>query len=356
MDFFKGNLAKLLLLVLVAIVFAAFKPELARRIAGECRDLLSSLWAPPESALHPGAGAGASPAESPSAPAAATPGESPSAPATAEATPAALDPLAQAQLAVESYMRKNAAAQCTLSFLGWSDFSTTGPMSAITLRYRVQQPSQDDVLASVRFTLEAGNVVKRELIATGLQVLNAPVGGPVRIASAIPQVVDRFSEPLAAAEMGSSMTLELSDAYSLAQLDQAKQQARAEGKPLGFIMVWGQFFDHEADPRSKGSDSALVHFYEVFHQALVLVFVRHETELGLVPDAVKKGFNGPDEGGYAPNMAVTDATATEFIVEIPFRALDGAGREPLFAAGGKQIDLWLATHPDAMPTPAGGNQ
>jgi hypothetical protein len=169
-------------------------------------------------------------------------------------------------------------------------------------------------------------------------------------------VIDRFTDPINAAMNGLSMTLHLSDAYSLSQLDQAKQEAQAERKPLGFIMVWGQFFDHEADPRSKGSDSALVHFYEVFHQNLVLVFVRHETELGMVPAAVRRGFRGPDEGGFAPNMAVTDATAREFIVEIPYRGLDGSGRDELFAAGGRTIDQWLAIHPDALATSVEGNR
>ncbi len=51
-------------------------------------------------------------------------------------------------------------------------------------------------------------------------------------------------------------------------------------------------------------------------------------------------------------MAVTDATCTEFIVEIPYRYLDGAGRAELFAKGGLKIDQWLANHPDAVPTPA----
>jgi hypothetical protein len=37
---------------------------------------------------------------------------------------------------------------------------------------------------------------------------------------------------------------------------------------------------------------------------------------------------------------------------VPFKNLDGSGRDQLFAAGGKKIDQWLATHPDAMAKPA----
>jgi len=326
---------KLLLLgsVIGVIILAALNLNFTKQIFGRCSDLFSRAWATANSALRPGAGV--SPAESPSE----------------SDTPPVSEAHTQAQSTVEAYMRKNASPQSTVSFLDWSDFSTSGPASAISLRYRVRNPFQEDIWASVRFTVQAGSVVKAEIIDPGFQPARAPAVQPAGIPVRPAPVIDRFTRPLFAAVHGASMTLELSDAFSLAQLEQAEAKAQAERKPLGFIMVWGQFFDHEADPRSKGSDSALVHFYEVFNQQLVLVFVRHETELGMVPVAVRRGFSSVNEGGYAPNMAVVDATATEFIVEIPFRNLDGNGRDQLFAAGGRVIDQWLATHPEAVPTP-----
>jgi hypothetical protein len=51
-------------------------------------------------------------------------------------------------------------------------------------------------------------------------------------------------------------------------------------------------------------------------------------------------------------MAVTDASCTEFIVEIPYKSLGPDGRAQLFAEGGRKIDEWLATHPAAIATPA----
>jgi hypothetical protein len=248
-------------------------------------------------------------------------------------------------------MRKRASPQSTLTFLDWSDFGTSGQTSAITLHYRVRNPSRQDVVASVRFTIQGGDVVKTAVVQPALQPAAPAVAQQPRMPVRAPQVIDRFSRLLFAAEQENHMTLHLDSAFSLAQLEQAKATAQAQHKPLGFVMVWGTFFDHEADARGKGSDSALVHFYEVFHDQLVLVFVRHETELGLVPNAVGRGFRGVNEGGYAPNMAVVDATATDFIVEIPYRGLDGAGRDPIFADGARKIDEWLATHPDAMATP-----
>lgn len=331
MDFLKNNVPLLLVLAII-VILAALHPDKTKELIGSVISTVSSSSTP-----SPAPEAASSPAEAASQPA---------------ASPASVS-MTQAELAVESYMRKYATARSTVSFLAWSDFSASGQTSSITLRYRVQQPVGDDVFAAVRFTLQAGSVVGSQVLQTGLQAAIVPPPQPVLALRPRPvQVLDRFSGPLFAAMHGPSMTLSLNSAFSLSQLDQAKAKAQAEKKPLGFLMVWGQFFDREADPRSNGSDSALVHFYQVFNQQLVLVFVRHETELGSVPRAVMRGFRGPDEGGYAPNMAVTDATATEFIVEIPFRDLDGAGRDALFAAGGRQIDQWLATHPDAVPTPA----
>ena len=81
-----------------------------------------------------------------------------------------------------------------------------------------------------------------------------------------------------------------------------------------------------------GSNAALAQFYEVFNGNLVLVFVRHEAELDKVPDAVKTGFQGPEEGGFAPNMAVVTADCSKFVCEIPYGGKDSDGviRERIF--------------------------
>ena len=96
-------------------------------------------------------------------------------------------------------------------------------------------------------------------------------------------------------------------------------------------MVWDSFFV-PAEPMGQGGGEGLAHFYDVFHDNLVLVFVRHESELGNVPDAVKKGFNGPDEGGFAPNMAVVTTDCSQFICEIPYGGNNSNGqiREQIF--------------------------
>lgn len=151
---------------------------------------------------------------------------------------------------------------------------------------------------------------------------------------------DPFEPILTAAENPSiTLTLKTTDAFSLSQLEDAKKKAVEQHKPLGFIMVWGQFFDQPTDLVSHGSTSGAAHFYYVFKDQLVLVFVRHETELGSVPDAVKKGFFGPEEGGFAPNMAVTDSMAQTYVCEIPFGGNDsnGAIRTKVFREGFTKI-------------------
>ena len=57
-----------------------------------------------------------------------------------------------------------------------------------------------------------------------------------------------------------------------------------------------------------------------------------KNELDKVPDAVKKGFFGPEEGGFAPNMAVVTADCSQFVCEVPFGGNDSTGaiREPIF--------------------------
>lgn len=186
-------------------------------------------------------------------------------------------------------------------------------------------------------------------VAQRAPVSALPYSTPIRT----PRV--RVASGVIAAKFSQRMTVQLNSAFSLSQLEAAKAKAVAECKPLGFIMVWGQFFGKQTDTRSRGSEPAMAHFYRAFNANLVLVFVRHETELGSVPDAVKQGFNGPDEGGYAPNMAVVDATASEFIVEIPYGGTDSNGekRDQVFSAGAAKIDQWLATHPLAVAVTPG---
>lgn len=180
------------------------------------------------------------------------------------------------------------------------------------------------------------------------QLLAAPeVVAAYRTRHPAPPPPDHFSAGLEAAKTAPDRAVKWSEAFSLSQLEQAKAQATRLHKPLGFIMVWGQYFDTPASTRTSGSNGALLHFVEAFKDSLVLVFVRHESELQQVPRAVRSGFFGPDEGGYAPNVAVVDATASEFIVEIPYTE-PGANRDAVFHATTGKINAWLSTHPTAV--------
>jgi len=142
---------------------------------------------------------------------------------------------------------------------------------------------------------------------------------------------DPYEMGLANARQNVRIALSKKMAFSLDELEAAKKKAKAEHKMIGFIMEWDQFFV-PSRPLEGGSNSGLAHFYEVFHNGLVLVFVRHESELGDVPDAVKEGFNGPEEGGFAPNMAVVTADCSKFVCEIPYGGdhSNGAIREHIF--------------------------
>lgn len=142
---------------------------------------------------------------------------------------------------------------------------------------------------------------------------------------------DPYEMGFAVARQNTRVLLNKNVAFSLDNLEAARKKAKAEHKMLGFIMEWDTFFI-PSRPMNHGSNSGLVQFYDVFHDGLVLVFVRHESELNKVPDAVKQGFFGPDEGGYAPNMAVVTADGSQFVCEIPFGGNDSDGtiREKIF--------------------------
>ena len=60
----------------------------------------------------------------------------------------------QAKAVVEAYVHKLLPPPRFVLFLGWSDFSESGPSSSITLKYHVQSPDIQPVVANVRFTLE----------------------------------------------------------------------------------------------------------------------------------------------------------------------------------------------------------
>jgi hypothetical protein len=160
---------------------------------------------------------------------------------------------------------------------------------------------------------------------------------------------DPFEMGFTVARQDAYVDLTTNLAFSLDTLEAAKKKAMAENKMLGFILVWDSFFT-PARPLGHGSRDGLAHFYDVFHDGVVLVFVHHERELSKVPDAVKQGYFGPDEGGFAPNMAVVTADCSQFVCEIPFGGndSDGAIREQIFR---QKIEVMKSFKPTLAPAP-----
>lgn len=157
---------------------------------------------------------------------------------------------------------------------------------------------------------------------------------------------DPFEVGLSFARQNQMVYLSKHLAFSLDNLEAAKKKAKAEKKLIGFIMEWDSMLVPAYPMGRGGSDSGLAHFYDVFNDGLVLVFVRHENELDKVPDAVKKGFFGPEEGGYAPNMAVVTADCSQFVCEIPFGGKGSTAqiREQTFRQKIAVIKKFIAAH------------
>lgn len=157
---------------------------------------------------------------------------------------------------------------------------------------------------------------------------------------------DPYEFGFAVARQNQLVIMSKNMAFSLDQLEAAKARAKTEKKLLGFIMEWDSMYG-PAHPMGRGSNAGLAQFYEVFHDNLVLVFVRHETELNNVPDAVRQGFFGPEEGGFAPNMTVVTADCSQFVCEIPYggQESNGAIRETIFRKKIEVIKKFLKDHP-----------
>lgn len=208
------------------------------------------------------------------------------------------------------------------------------PAAAATYQSELEAKKKSQLEAALKASASAAVT---ETSAPASTPAAKPGAEPVKAA---PPVVkyryDSYEPILRDAESDSiHLTLKPTDAFSLSQLEDAKKKAVEEHKPLGFMMMWDQFYGKKTDLVSKGGASAASHFYYVFRDQLVLVFVRHEDELDKIPDAVKQGFFGPDEGGFAPNMCVTDATAQVYVCEVPLGGGDsnGAIRTKVFRDG-----------------------
>jgi hypothetical protein len=191
---------------------------------------------------------------------------------------------------------------------------------------------------------------QRDLKAAEAASREAPrVLKPVPPIPAVP-AKDFFGDSLEAAKSPDWLVIGKNDAFDLDHLDQAMAKARTERKPMGFILVWNQYFGVRTNTRGRSGPSAMAHFCQAFKVPLVLVFVHHETDLPRIPEGVARGFNGPEEGGLAPNMAVVDATGRELIVEVPMGGPQSSGevRDAIFTRSAERINQWLAAHPDAL--------
>ena len=143
---------------------------------------------------------------------------------------------------------------------------------------------------------------------------------------------DPFKEGLFQARENQLVQMKKDLAFSLDNLEAAKQKARAENKMIGFVVVWDQFFNQPTRTMGKGSNAALAQFYTTFHKGLVLVFVSHERELDKIPPAAKTGIFGPEAGKFSPKMAVVTADCSQFVCLVPYGKDEATGydRETLF--------------------------
>jgi hypothetical protein len=188
-----------------------------------------------------------------------------------------------------------------------------------------------------------------------------PVGRKTAPApAAAPQAIllsDRFMEGIRAAREVPEQPVQLTDAYSLDHLAEARAQAQLERKLMGFIQMTPAMLNRPVTTRTAGPSATLLHFCRAFSKSMVLVFVPGTTKPNQLPPAVVAGLSAKEMNGIVPNMAVVDATATELVLPVPSgkdNKATGEDRDRTFIASAAIMQRWLSYHPLAIGAPDPG--
>lgn len=107
--------------------------------------------------------------------------------------------------------------------------------------------------------------------------------------------------------------------YRLAELDEAKAEAKKLGQPLAFLASDIKSIQSNADPRRKGTASATIQVFEGLRKSAVIVFSDYTTENHTEPPLVDAALHPPENSRYiAPKVVVTDADVTKVIAVVSY--------------------------------------
>jgi len=164
------------------------------------------------------------------------------------------------------------------------------------------------------------DVVVRKMDPDGIVITHATGGSKVAFTNLSPELQKKFGYDPAKVVAATSPQKKnagsgrLGLVYRLDKLEEAKSQARREGKPLAFIAAEPGWLEINQDYRNGGSHAATVHAYEVLKAAAVVVFVDCREENHQEPPVVDAALHAPDDPDrIPPKVVIVDADVEKVI-------------------------------------------
>jgi hypothetical protein len=135
--------------------------------------------------------------------------------------------------------------------------------------------------------------------------------------------------------------------YRMSQLEQAKQRATAEGKPIGWIASYPEYLQPYPNLLGKGSHAATAYAVRALQKETILVFSDGRTENHAEPRIVDEALHSPDPHYNIPGVIILTPSLDKIIAKIPYEA-DSQERIKKFTDALKKIrdkDSWRQKEP-----------
>src|SRR5947209_16520835 len=106
--------------------------------------------------------------------------------------------------------------------------------------------------------------------------------------------------------------------YRMAQLDEAKKRAVAEGKPIAWIASKPEYLTPYPKPMGKGSHAATTYAILALRKETVIVFSDATTENHQEPSLIDSALHTPDPHYTVPGVIILTPSLDKVICKAPF--------------------------------------
>ena len=134
--------------------------------------------------------------------------------------------------------------------------------------------------------------------------------------------------------------------YRMAQLDEAKKRAAAEGKPIAWIASQPEYLTPHAKPMAKSSHSATTYAILALQKDVIIVFSDSNTENHHEPRIVDQALHEPNPHYTIPGVIILTPSLDKVICKAPY-AEDSQERIRVFTYVLKKIrdkESWQEKH------------